>query len=201
MHEAADLSAFLLTANLALGYLDWRYVPLLWLSGGFLPEVWTLISARQGETIWEFLPAFVALADLCITIIPLISIAIALAGTRTGGLLWWSESCPCKANASWAHRFGWLDIVGAGDSRRPSPSEPLLPNLFGLCRRNIVSENCGIVDPGQLEGALRAPEGVSQFSFILFTGDVASHGNGQHNTTGSYATVPAFSFGSMRNVE
>ncbi len=204
-HGSAELSFFLGGGILTLSALDWRYAPLLWLCSGFAPEVWTLISARDEESaVGGFIPAIVALADLCVTMVPLISITSALGGARPGGLLWWPEECPCRNNVSWAHRFGWLDIVGIVRAGSPSPSEPLFPNLFGRCRCDGTSVNCGVLVPELGEGALHAPEGVSQFNFVMHLfgeRDVEDHCTVLRNTTGSYATVPAFRLGNMRNVE
>ncbi|CAM9622003.1 unnamed protein product [Ectocarpus fasciculatus] len=222
-HEAASISAFIAGATLALSVLDWRHVPLLWLCAGFVPEVWTLLSARPGNAIQDFIPVFVAGLDLMVSTIPLVSISAALAGTRKGGLLWWPQGCSCRNNSNWAHRFGWWDMVSTGSATCPSPSEPLLPNQFGTCRLNGASGNCGLLEPKpktegallapgvesawhapEAEGALHAPEGVSQFNFILHVfsnNDTGDHCTVVNNATGSYATVPAFHLGSMRSVE
>lgn len=212
-HEAASMSAAIVGVTVAVSVVDWRYLPLLWLCAGFVPEVWTLLSTRSGDTI-SIVPVVVAVFDFVACTIPLVSISAALAGARKGGLFWWSQGCPCKNNANWAHRFGWLDIVGTGSASCPSPSEPLHPNQFGACRQNGASgKNCGIFEsksetvgalpaPGvesgwhEAEEALRTPEGVSQFNFILHVFS--------KEDTGSYfkyATVPAFRLGGMRSVE
>lgn len=85
-HEAAGMSAFVVAATLAFSVLDWRFLPLLWLCAGFVPEVWTLFSTRSGNAFKDFIPVTVAGLDLMASIIPLVSISAALAGARKGGL-------------------------------------------------------------------------------------------------------------------